>query len=136
MWPEGTNVQTLSLKQVPVQLRLGAFDHERHQPQAVEVDVELSRRYDGYRGEGLEGCLNYDPLYRYITEDWPAREHVDLIEAWAEDLVMFCLRDPKVEACRVRLRKLDVFPGTAVPEIELVRYRDTRMPAETSAKGA
>ncbi len=128
MWPPGMNSQTLSLKKVRVDLRLGAFDHERHDAQPVEVEVDLSRRYDGDRVEGLEGCLNYDPLYRYITEDWPARDHVDLIEAWAEDLVRFCLRDPKVDACAVRLRKLEIFPGDAYPEIKLVRYRASAMP--------
>lgn len=125
MWPPGVNAQTLSLNKVRVQIRLGAFDHERQAPQTVEVDVELSRRYDSYRGEGLNGCMNYDPVYRYLTEDWPEREHVDLIEAWAEDLVGFCLGDPMVDACRVRLRKLDIFPGAASPEIELVRYRQS-----------
>ncbi|MEL6964975.1 MAG: dihydroneopterin aldolase [Pseudomonadota bacterium] len=128
MWPPGVNAQTLSLKDVRVQIRLGAFDYERQDPQTVEVHVELSRRYDGYQGEDLSGCMNYDPVYRYVTEDWPMREHVDLIEAWAEDLVRFCLRDPIVEACRVRLRKVDIFPDTASPEIELVRYRDPVKP--------
>ncbi len=128
MWPPEINAQTLSLNDVRVQIRLGAFDHERQAPQAVEVHVALSRRYDGYRGEGLDECLNYDPVYRYLTEDWPARDHVDLIEAWAEDLVNFCLRDPKVEACRVRLRKLEILPGAAAPEIELVRYRPSALP--------
>lgn len=123
MWSEGSNAQKLSLKQVRVQIRLGAFVHEKTKPQTVEVDVELSRRYDGYQGEGLDDCLNYDPVYRYITEDWPARDHVDLIEAWADDLIGFCMRDQKVEACRVRIRKPDIYAGTAVPEIELVRYR-------------
>lgn len=123
MGPEGSNYQKLSLKQVRVQIRLGAFPHERAEPQTVEVDVELARRHDGYRGEGLEDCLNYDPVYRYLTEDWPARDHVDLIEAWAEDLARFCLRDGKVEVCLVRLRKLDIFDGTAFPEIEIRRSR-------------
>jgi dihydroneopterin aldolase len=128
MWPAGINAQTLSLNRVRVQIRLGAFDHERQAPQTVEVDVELSRRYNAYQGEGLDDCLNYDPVYRYLTEDWPTREHVDLIEAWAEDLVSFCLRDEKVEACRARLRKLEIFPGEAAPEIELIRYRPSALP--------
>ena len=124
MWRPGVNVETVALRQVRVRLRLGAYDHEKQAPQAVEVDVELSRRHDGYRGDGLDGCLNYDPVYRYITEDWPARDHVDLLEAWAEDLVGFCLRDEKVEACRVCLRKPEIYPGSACPEIQVLRYRE------------
>ncbi|MEM7025309.1 MAG: dihydroneopterin aldolase [Pseudomonadota bacterium] len=125
MWPAGTNYQKLSLSGVRVAIRVGAFAHEKTAPQTIEVDVELCRRHDGYRGEGLDGCLNYDPLYLYLTEDWPARDHLDLLEAWAEDLVGFCLEDHKVDACRIRIRKTEVYPGGAVPEIEVCRHRHT-----------
>jgi dihydroneopterin aldolase len=126
MWPTHGTYQKLSLRGVRVQIRIGAFAHERHEPQTAEVDVELYRRYGAYRGEGLEGCLDYDPIYRYLTEDWPARDHVDLLEAWAEDLVGRCLEDSRVDACVVRIRKLDAYPGTAVAEIEVLRDRQKR----------
>jgi 7,8-dihydroneopterin aldolase/epimerase/oxygenase len=124
MWPTASNYQKVSLRGVRVQLRVGAFAHERTEPQTVEVDVELYRRHDAYRGEGLDDCLNYDAVYRYVTVDWPARGHVDLLEAWAEDLVGHCMGDDRVDACRVRLRKAEIYSGTAVPEIEVVRHRD------------
>ena len=123
MWADGISSQTLSLKNVPVQIRVGVYDPEKAGPQTVEIDVELSRRHDGYRGEALEACLNYEPVYRYITEEWPKRDHLELLEAWAEDLLRFCFRDDKVEACRVRLRKPGIFDGIGVPEIEVLRYR-------------
>jgi dihydroneopterin aldolase len=115
--------QKLSLRQVRVQIRIGAYDQEKIEPQTVEVDVELARRHDGYRGEGLDECMNYDAIYRYLTEEWRARDHLELLEAWAEDLVRYCLADEKVEVCVVRIRKPDVYPGSAVPEIEVRRYR-------------
>jgi len=123
MWPTAGNYQKVSLRGVRVQLRVGAFAHERTEPQTVEVDVELYRRHDAYRGDGLEACLNYDLIHRYVTVDWPGRGHVDLLEAWAEDLVGHCLEDARVDACRVRLRKPAIYPGGAVPEIEVVRHR-------------
>jgi dihydroneopterin aldolase len=123
MWTEGVSHQTLSLKNVAVQIRVGVGDSEKFGPQRVEVDVMLSRRCDGYRGEGLKHCMNYESLYHYLTENWPKRGHLELLEAWAEDLVGFCFRDHKVEACRVRLRKTEVFPGSATPEIDVLRYR-------------
>ncbi len=63
-------------------------------------------------------------IYRYVTVDWPERGHVDLLEAWAEDLVGHCLGDDRVDACLVRLRKPDIYPGTAVPEIGWLRHRE------------
>lgn len=123
MWAAGNNYQKLSLRDVRVQIRVGAFAHEKMEPQTVEVDVELYRHYDAYDGEGLDDCLNYDPIYRYLTEDWPGRDHTDLLEAWAEDLIRHCLEDGKVDACLVRIRKPDVYPGATVPEIEMLRHR-------------
>ncbi|MEM9629260.1 MAG: dihydroneopterin aldolase [Pseudomonadota bacterium] len=123
MWVSDSSYQKLSLKNAAVQIRVGAFEHEKRQPQTVEVDVELYRRHRGYRGEALDQCLNYEPIYRYLYDEWPKRDHTDLLEAWAEDLVNYCLRDDKVEACLVRLRKPDIFPDSAVPEIEVLRYR-------------
>lgn len=124
MWPTASNYQKVSLRGVRVQIRVGAFAHERTAPQTVEVDVELYRHHDAYRGEGLDECLNYDLIYRYVTLDWPERGHVDLLEAWAEDLVGHCLGDARIDACLVRLRKPDIYPGSAVPELELVRHRE------------
>jgi dihydroneopterin aldolase len=123
MWPAGESYQKLAINNINVAIRIGAISKERDAAQPVEVDVALFRRHAGYLGEGLEECIDYDPIYRYITEDWPTRDHLDLIEAWAEDLVGFCLQNPKVEACRVVLRKTEIFPGSSVPEIELMRYR-------------
>lgn len=124
MWPTGSNYQKVSLRGVCVPIRLGVLAHEKTAPQTVEVDVELYRRHDAYRAEGLDDCLNYDAVYRYVTVEWPERGHADLLETWAEDLVGHCMGDDRVDACRVRLRKPDIYPGTAVPEIEVVRHRE------------
>ncbi|MEM7021472.1 MAG: dihydroneopterin aldolase [Pseudomonadota bacterium] len=125
MFGLGQSHQKLALRGVRVQIRVGVFAQEKIAPQAVEVDVELCRRHDAYRGEGLDACLNYEPVYRYLTEEWPKRGHVELLEAWAEDLVGYCLNDEKVDACLVRIRKPDIFPESIVPEIEVLRYRDS-----------
>ena len=79
MWPTAGNYQKVALRGVRVQLRVGAFAHEKTEPQTVEVDVELYRRHDAYRGEGLDDCLNYDVIHRYVTVEWPGRGHVDLL---------------------------------------------------------
>ena len=41
----------------------------------------------------------------------------------ADELVEFCMEDGRVEACRVVIRKPDVYPGSPVPEIALFRVR-------------
>ena len=73
---------------------------------------------------GDRDCLDYDRVYHHLTSVWPAREHVELLERLAEELIQVCLDDARVEACRVVIRKLEVYPGTAMPEISVWRGRE------------
>ena len=41
----------------------------------------------------------------------------------ADELAEVCLADERVEACRVVIRKPEVYPGSAVPEITVYRVR-------------
>jgi dihydroneopterin aldolase len=107
-----------------VRVRLGAYAEEREAPQTVSVDVELYRACARFAGTGLADCLDYDRVFRHVTGAWPERPHTDLLELLAEDLVEFCLADPRVEACRVVIRKTEIYQGRAVPEIVVFRARD------------
>lgn len=123
MWDQDVSYQCLALRDVRVAVRLGAFAEEREAPQAVSVDVELYRRHGPFGGHALEDCLDYDRVFRYLTEGWPKRPHTALLELLAEDLIGFCLADQRIEACRVVIRKLEVYAGRGVPEIVVYRRR-------------
>ncbi len=118
------NHQCIALRGVEVMVRLGLLERERGAAQRVIVDVELRRRHDGYRGGGLAACLDYDRIHRHLREVWPKRPHTDLLEELAEELIAFCFADPRVEACRVRIRKPEIYGDGAVPELEVFRRRD------------
>lgn len=116
--------ECVSLSGLVLQLHLGIRDWER-QPdrrQRVQVDVECYRSLS-LPPSGIEDCLDYSRLYRYLTTDWPARGHTDLLETLAHDLLAFAFEDSRVEAVRVRLAKLDVYLDTAVPAFEITRKR-------------
>ena len=123
MWNHHVSHQCLALRDVRVDVRVGVHAAEREAPQLLSVDVELYRRHERFTGSSLADCLDYDRLYHHITREWPKRRHVDLLEQLAEDLVQVCLADRRVEACRVMIRKPEVYPGTATPEIAVYRLR-------------
>jgi dihydroneopterin aldolase len=123
VWNPQLNHQCLSLRDVRVAVRIGVHAFEREKPQLLSIDVEMYRRHDRFMGGSLASCLDYDRLYYHITKQLPDREHVELLELLADELVDFSLEDSRVEACRVIVRKLDVYPGTAVPEITIFRTR-------------
>lgn len=126
MWNERGDHQCLALRGLKVEVRIGVNEAERAGPQTVSVDVELYRSGGAFTGKGLADCLDYDRVYRHLTEHWPARPHTELLEQLAEDAVQVCLEDSRVEACRVVIRKLEIYDGRAVPEISVVRYRGVK----------
>ena len=124
MWDDDPgDWQCLALREVPLEVRLGVYAEEREAPQRISVDVELWRRRPAEPPAGLADCLDYDRLYRWLAATWPSRGHVELLESMAEELAEKCLEDPRVEACRVAIRKLDAYRGRGWPEITLRRRR-------------
>ena len=123
MWVNGEDWDCLALREVPLDVRIGVYDAERNGPQRISVDVELWRRRPAQPPGTLEDCLDYDRIYRWLVETWPPRPHVELLESLAEELAAKCLEDPRVQACEVRLRKLDAYKAAGWPEITLRRIR-------------
>jgi dihydroneopterin aldolase len=123
VWNPQASHQCLALRDVRVAVRVGVHAEERAAPQLLIVDVELYRRQDRFVGTSLADCLDYDRIYAHLTQEWPKRPHVELLENLAEGLLAFCLTDSRIEACRVVIRKPEVYPGTATPEISAFRLR-------------
>jgi dihydroneopterin aldolase len=124
VWDTDRSYECVALRDVVVEVRIGAFAEELAGPQTVRVDVELYRQRGAYAGGGLEACLNYDRVFRHLVEVWPRRPHTALLEQLAEDLIAFCLADERVEACRVVIRKPGIYLGRAIPTLEVYRRRD------------
>jgi dihydroneopterin aldolase len=126
VWNPLASHECLALRDVRVSVRVGVHAWEHERPQLLSVDVELYRRRERFVGGTLADCLDYDRIHDHLTEIWPARAHVELLERLADDLIDLCLEDGRVEACRVIIRKPEVYPGTAVPEISVYRLRPGR----------
>lgn len=128
VWDKACDHECLALRDVRIRVRLGVHAWEHDAPQLLSVDVELYRRRGAFRGTSLADCLDYDRVHDHLTQVWPARGHVELLELLAEDLIGVCLADARVEACRVVIRKPEVYPGSATPEISVWRERAAGAP--------
>ncbi len=120
---EGEDWEWVALRGLRILLRVGVLAEERRAPQPVEIEVELWRRKPAPHRGGLEACLDYRRLYRFLCEELPQGPHVALLEELAEAVARFALADPRVEMCRVVVRKPAAFAGRGVPEVGLVRRR-------------
>ena len=123
MWDHLASHECLALRDVRVHVHVGVHAWEHGRPQLLSVDVELYRRRGRFDGTSLADCLDYDRIHDHLRLEWPARPHTELLESLAEDLVAQCLADPRVDACRVVIRKPEVYPGSAVPELVVYRLR-------------
>ncbi len=119
----GHDFECVALRGVRLLLRVGVRPEERLRPQPVVIDVELYRRVSGPPPDRLSDCLDYDRLFRHLLESRAEREQVELLEQLAAELADFCLSDPRVELCRVILKKPEIYAGRGVPEVSLVRVR-------------
>lgn len=127
LWDAERSYERVALEDVAVEVPIGLKDWERvpGKAQRLLVSVELFRHRGRLAAASLDQCLDYGRLAQHLLGSWtPARAHTDLLETLIEELVTLCLDDPRVEACRVAIRKPHVYNGRAVPLVEVYRRRD------------
>ena len=107
-----------------VPVRIGLLDWEkaggRTSPLSVSVELFTSRA--DWKGAGAHDILNYGFVHDYL-QGWRTREHTELLETLADELIETCLADPRVEACRVKLVKPQIFADAAGAGVEIYRTR-------------
>jgi len=103
---------SVSIERLCTQLRVGVYDHER-EPQPVWVTLRL-RGSAAACPTALGECIDYEPLCRWITEQWPCTPHIPLLETRVNELLAFTFDfDRRVQEVQVGLAKQRV-SGSAV----------------------
>jgi 7,8-dihydroneopterin aldolase/epimerase/oxygenase len=70
---------TIRVEALKTRLRVGLRPDERR-PQPVVISLRISGLADG-APHALEQCLDYEPVCRWLIEEFPKSAHVDLIES-------------------------------------------------------
>lgn len=119
-WRTASDYVRVFLKDVVVDLSIGLHPWERHpeRPTRLIINVEMFASLPLAEG----AFINYDHVRQRIRS-WSGREHVELLETLAEEVVATCFELPLVEACRVRVEKPQVFNEAAGAGVELFRKR-------------
>jgi dihydroneopterin aldolase len=103
-----------------VDMLIGIHAHEKAAAQPVIIDLEgrLARRPGG---DDLSDTVCYETLANAIR-GLAAREHINLLETFAERIAALCLTDPRLLDVRLRLEKPDLLNAAAVG-VEIYRHR-------------
>ena len=116
-------MNTLFLRGIQLSAIVGVFDWERHQPQTLILDLDLSlSNNNAGLSDDLADAVNYADLVERLRAFAQKRER-RLIEALAEDLAEFLLQEYAVEKVRLRLIKQGILPKVGQVGIEIVRSK-------------
>jgi dihydroneopterin aldolase len=118
-----TGLRHVFIRDLVLPCNIGVHRHEKEAPQRVRINLDLAvREGDAPINDALGNVVCYEDMAtgaRAIV----GTGHINLVETLAERLASFCLQEGRVEAVRVRVEKLDVFPDAASAGVEIVRTR-------------
>lgn len=95
---------TVRIERLATQLPVGIYDHEQD---AQPVWVSLTATGEASAAPGSLGdCFDYEPLCRWLTQEWPASPHTPLLETRVNQVIEFVFAsDPRVQQVWVGLYK-------------------------------
>ena len=111
------------LDSVEIPLKIGIYEHEQNLAQRVVVDAELYADPATYlRDVNLDTIIDYGAVYNRI-QSWAERPQVQLIEDYLKELIALCFDFDTVIACKVSIKKADVFGPEQGAGVELFTTR-------------
>lgn len=115
--------RVIVFEEIRLDLRIGAYESERHAPQRVVVSAELLVVPAApLAADDLAEVVDYDAIHRDIVALAHA-PHVELQETLAERVAALCLKPRDVQAVEVYVRKVDVYPDCRSVGIRVLRTR-------------
>ncbi len=108
-------VQILSLTGLRFDANLGILEHEKTDPQPIQVDAELNLGTQPLlpSDDDITSVLDYRKVRKIIIDECTA-EHVNLLETLIGKLTHRLMQLPSVLGVRVTIAKLEIFEDCEV----------------------
>lgn len=114
---------TIEIADIETQLRVGIWDHER-EVQPIRINLSL-RAIAPVFPRSIEDCLNYEPICRWIIDEWPTHPHTPLLETKLRELMCFIFGfDARIEWIDVAIAKPKAIADTRGVGIRMALSRD------------
>ncbi len=118
----GEGSRRVLISDLIVLCEIGVYPHEHGKKQRVRINLSLDIA-DG--GKPIEDKIAATVSYGDIIDQVKAltdKGRINLVETLAERVAALCLADQRVRSARVRIEKLDIYPGTIVVGVEIERF--------------
>ncbi|NMF89054.1 dihydroneopterin aldolase [Aromatoleum petrolei] len=97
-------IWSVKIERLETRLAVGIYEDEQ-EPQPVWVSVTLTGLAPAVPDD-LDGCLDYEPLCRWLATEWPRTPHTPLLETRVNEIFDFAFGlDPRVQEVSVGLYK-------------------------------
>ncbi|RYF74378.1 MAG: dihydroneopterin aldolase [Comamonadaceae bacterium] len=108
-------LQILTLTGLRFNANLGILDHEKTDPQPIQVDAELNQGSQPLlpHDDDIGHVLDYRKVRQIIIDECTS-EHVNLLESLIGKLTRRLIQLPGVIGVRVKIAKLEIFEDCEV----------------------
>ena len=115
MTTQAVGLQTLTLAGLRFDANLGILEHEKRDPQPIQVDAELNQGFQPLlpSDDDINHVLDYRKVRQIIIAECTA-EHVNLLETLIGKLSHRLMQLPGVLGVRVKIAKLKIFEDCEV----------------------
>ena len=100
-------------------MSIGILDEEKEQKQKVIINLELEVKPNpDWKQDNIDAVISYADIIAEI-EQMAQREHINLVETFAEQIAEICFYHNEVMAATIRVDKPDIIDNTASVGVEL-----------------
>ncbi|WP_198149617.1 dihydroneopterin aldolase [Azoarcus sp. CIB] len=97
-------IWSVKIERLETRLAVGIYEDE-YEPQPVWVSVTLTGLAPAVP-DGLDDCLDYEPLCRWLATEWPRTPHTPLLETRVNEIFDYAFGlDSRVQEVSVGLYK-------------------------------
>ncbi|MBT9552502.1 MAG: hypothetical protein IV088_16750 [Hydrogenophaga sp.] len=113
---------TVRIERLETRLPVGIYAEERDQ-QPIWISLTASGLAPA-APDALDGCLDYEPLWRWLTQVWPNTPHTPLLETRINQVIGYVFGlDPRIDEVWVGLYKQRVSLGALAVGMERASTR-------------
>lgn len=123
--PRLENCRRIFIRDLRLDMEIGAYSHEKNKSQYVAVNVEfwVPLAWNTPLADDIDEIVNHD-FVRDGIQKIVARGHINLQETLCDAIVDLVLSHPKVIATRVSTEKREVYPDCVCAGVEVLRFKD------------
>jgi dihydroneopterin aldolase len=120
-----TMTDQIFLHGLTIPARIGVFAHEKIAPQDIRLDIELTVDLrPAAQSDTLDDTLDYAALAKQLAAHCLA-QHIELVEALAQQLADICLHDKRVQQVHLTLGKPHALANAASVGVRITRAQKT-----------